>query len=155
MRLPAREEIIGRDRTDGCRGRGRTSALCFSLSHSPSVKDVAGDPFPSVSFFHTDINNTVITPPHPPEWDSNGRLDLGLFLFSPLWLRPAVSETHKIIKQSSGCFQAKIFRRKQEQPPSIHTALGSACISVAGVKLRNSLSEDPKQIKSVVQLKNK
>lgn len=135
---------------------GNQRALCFSLSHSPSVKDVAGDPFPSVSFFHTDINNTVINPNPPPhEWDSNGRLDLGLFLFSPLWLRRAVSETHKIIKQSSGCFQAKIFRRKQEQPPSVHAALGSACISVAGVKLRNSLSEDLKQIKSVVQLKNK
>lgn len=97
MRLPAREEIAGRDRTDGCRGRrGRTAALCFSLSHSPSVKDVADDPFPSLSFFHTDINNTVINPPAP-EWDSNGRLDLGLFLFSPLWLRPAVSETHKVV----------------------------------------------------------
>lgn len=152
MRLPVREEIIGRDWTDGYRGRGRTSALCFSLSHSPSVKDVADDSFPSVGFFHTDINNTVIKPP-------SGIQTAGLTsgCFSSL-LFESVLPSQKLIKSSTSVirlFSCKIFRRKPEQPPSVHTTLGSMCISVAGVKLRSSLSEDLKQIESVVQLKNK
>lgn len=138
MRLP-REGGNHWQRLDGrTRGRGRTSALCFSLSHSPSVKDVAGDPFPGVSFLHTDINNTVIKPP-------SGIRTAGLTsgCFSSL-LFGSVLPSQKLMKPSTSAirlFSDKIFRRKQEQPPSVHTTLGSMCISVAGVKLRNSLSE--------------